>query len=125
MSPKKDITSTLINGLKMNCPQCGKTPLFVRWGEVHKACAECGCELRARESDCWFFMYMTTAFITGIFILVMVMITPANHNLWRAGFAVGALLTIVLTVPRRKGLAIAIDYLVDRQLENPKHPAQE
>ncbi|MCB0417691.1 MAG: DUF983 domain-containing protein [Bdellovibrionaceae bacterium] len=125
MSPKSKTLQTLLNGLKMTCPQCGKTPLFVRWGEVHKACAECKCELRAREGDCWFFMYITTAFITGLFILVMVLMTPANHDMGRAGLAAGALLTIVLTVPRRKGMAIAIDYLVDSRLENPRHPAQQ
>lgn len=125
VSPNSSKWIPLTRGLRKLCPQCGLTPIFQNWGVARKKCENCGCQIRSRESDCWFFMYMTTAFITGIFLIIMLLVKPENEALGRTAIAIGALLTIVFTVPRRKGLAIAIDYLIDSRLENPRHGTQE
>lgn len=59
-------------------------------------------------------MYFSTAFSSGLIIIGMILIVPSNR--WAGRSAVLAIWTVLvlLSLPRRKGLAIAIDYLVGR-----------
>jgi drug/metabolite transporter superfamily protein YnfA len=66
-------------------------------------------------------MYMTTAGITGVFLLAMFLVTPQNVVWGKIEAAVLALVVFLATQPIRKGLAIAIEYWVDSRLEFPKH----
>ena len=59
-------------------------------------------------------MYISTGFTTGLFILVILLITPANRLLGQVAIGLGGLAIMGLTLPFRKGVAIAIDYLVDQ-----------
>lgn len=58
-------------------------------------------------------MYMSTALIIGVFFLGMFLVRPANTALWRCLVMVAAVPAIFGTLPYRKGIAIAIEYLVD------------
>lgn len=55
-------------------------------------------------------MYYSTAIFTGFIIIAMLLIRPQNLLLGRAIVFAVALVLIVLTLPYRKGLAIAFDY---------------
>lgn len=55
-------------------------------------------------------MYMSTAFITGLFIVAMFVVSPTDPFAGRWVVAIGALIAIVGTVHRRKGLALALDW---------------
>ena len=107
------LLTILWRGLRKRCPQCGKGSLFRSWHEVDEACLHCGCEFQKREGDCWAFMYMTTAFLTGSFFVVMLLYRPADLLLGRIGFATGGLLVLGLSLPYRKGVALAIDYFLE------------
>ncbi len=63
-------------------------------------------------------MYLSTAFITGLFILAMLLVLP--KSLWAGRFLVAgaALLLFFFSAPYRKGLAIAFDYLVELRVNN-------
>jgi len=62
-------------------------------------------------------MYISTAFITGLFVLGMFWILPKNLWMGRLVIAGSALAFFMLTWPFRKGAAIAFDYLVDLRFE--------
>ncbi|HET7153422.1 MAG TPA: DUF983 domain-containing protein, partial [Candidatus Kapabacteria bacterium] len=66
-----NIKTTLLRGLHKRCPQCGVGSIFEKWNRVNALCSHCGCDLQKRDGDCWAFMYLTTAFLTGIIILFM------------------------------------------------------
>lgn len=106
-------------GLRRRCPRCGQGRVFERWFLVVERCAQCGLGLRAREEDTWFFMYMSTAALTGVCILVMLATRPGNLPLARVLVAVGALFLFLVTHPFRKSLALAIDFYVDTREHAP------
>jgi uncharacterized protein (DUF983 family) len=101
----------LRNGLCKKCPRCGKAPLFEKRFVLYKNCLNCGLEIRAREPNTWFFMYMTTAGITGFFLAVMWLSNPTNAPLARYIVIGAALPFFFATISLRKSLAIALDYL--------------
>jgi uncharacterized protein (DUF983 family) len=116
-----DIKTTLSRGLHKRCPQCGVGNIFEKWNRVNAACAHCGCDLQTRDGDCWAFMYLTTAFLTGIIILFMFLFLRADiiPNILPAQIVIALawLVLVFLTLPYRKGLAIAIDFLIDSRFE--------
>ena len=107
------LPTILLRGLRKRCPQCGGTPVFERGWTLYEKCAACGCAIGSREDDTYFFMYMSTAAITGIFVILMILFRPQNKNLGRAIVAVGAITAFFFTNPYRKSLAIALDYWVE------------
>lgn len=111
----------LARGWRGLCPACGRSRLFESRGRIADRCAECGVAWRSREPDTWFFMYASTAAITGLFLILMLLVTPARPLLWRGAIALAAVATFGLTHSRRKGLALALEYLLDRKLEHPRH----
>ena len=60
-------------------------------------------------------MYMTTGFCTGLMIAVMFIITPANVLLGQIAVGSIGLTLIVVTLPVRKSLAIALDFFLEEQ----------
>src|SRR5829696_10137140 len=73
------------------CPRCGEAPMFQGWNHLHERCAVCGLEIEARSGDTWFFMYMSTAGLTGTIVVIMFLLRP--RVLW-----VGQLLVMVAAV---------------------------
>jgi hypothetical protein len=59
-------------------------------------------------------MYLSTAFITGLFFIVLVTMPPRDLETYRVRLAGAALALYVLTLPVRKGLAIAFNHLNSR-----------
>jgi len=114
----QETVTVLKRGLTKHCPHCGKGELFENWNTFQRACPYCGCEFERRGGDTWFFTYMSTAFLAGVFLLWMFLFPMTNYILGNIILVVGWFLLIVLTIPYRKGLAIAIDYLIDTQHED-------
>ena len=69
-------------------------------------------------------MVSTTAGFTGFIIIAMLLLQPDNIWLARAIVLVAAVLFIVLTLPYRKGLALAVDYLSERKNQSSHRPAE-
>jgi len=63
-------------------------------------------------------MYLSAALITGFFILGILFIIPTNQLWGRILLTVLALLVMLGSLPFRKGLAIAIDFLTDRSINS-------
>lgn len=111
---------TLKRGLRSRCPKCGEGKLFKSWNVLHDTCAKCGCVLSAREDETWFFMYVSTAFITGLFIISMFLIMPMHQDSSRWTIALIAVVVFLATTGPRKGIAIAIDYFIDAHSQFPR-----
>ena len=110
--------SILARGIWGLCPQCGFGKLFSGWVQLAEECPVCGLKLAPREGDTWAFMYISTAFITGLFVLLMLWVLPNNLWMGRVLVALGALAFFLLTWPARKGIALAFDYWVELRWNN-------
>lgn len=122
MTPLKEI---IRHAFRIQCPRCGRGKLFFAWGELVEKCEICGLKIRVREPDTWFFMYMSTAAITGLFVISMLLL-PAPENQALAAFLIGlgALGIFFLTTPIRKSLAIALEYFTDSRSEHSRYPEE-
>lgn len=105
----------LVRGWRRRCPRCGEGPLFGRWNHLRECCPICGLEYEPLEGNSWWFMYYSTAMLTGVIVILMFLIRPANLWLGRLVVFATALVLIVLSLPYRKGIALAIDYLSEHR----------
>jgi hypothetical protein len=68
-------------------------------------------------------MYLSTAFFTGLFILTILLTHPPTIFMGQVVIVLSALAITGFTLPYRKGIALAIDYLVDTKVDrDPDHP---
>ena len=102
----------LLRGLRQRCPRCGIGRLFERWQTLRDKCPECGLSFEPGQGDTWAFMYLSTAFITGIILIGMLLLVPTQQWIGRIVVAAAAVVGIVGTLSARKGLSIAADYLM-------------
>jgi len=109
---KQPLIVVLKRALAMKCPACGRAPIFDRSGwTLHNTCPSCGLDLRDREQNTYFFMYVSTAAITGVFLLFMLFFMPGNVPLARVLVIAVSSAVFIGTIPLRKSIAIALDYL--------------
>lgn len=108
----------LRRGWRRTCPQCGRGAIFARWYTLAESCDHCGLAFERREGDTWWFMYISTAMITGVFFVGMLLMRPTAILGYQLLLLPAALAVILGTLPRRKGLAIAVDYLAEWLWEN-------
>ncbi len=113
--------STILHGLKRRCPRCGEGRLFRGYYTLVEKCSACGLDFHGTEGDSWAFMYLGTAGLTGFMVVLLLLLrplaaeaSPALQTAGRAGILVLALLLIPGTLPWRKGLALALGFLIDR-----------
>ena len=96
----------------MRCPRCGEGRIFRRWWTYteYRECPHCGLVYDQR-GESLAFMYLSTAFLTGVMFIVL-LTWPPRESLWtyRIDLVAGALLLYGVTMPVRKGLAIALNY---------------
>lgn len=90
---------TLLRGAKMRCPQCGNGELYQEWNVLKHSCTKCGYALEDREGDCWFFLYSTTAALTGVFIIIILLWRPEHILFGRIGLGVASACVIALSLP--------------------------
>ncbi len=105
------VLTAVLRGARMRCPRCSKDTLYQGWNILKNHCEECGFEFEEREGNCWFFLYSTTAALTGLFLVVMLFWKPANLLLGRIVLTACAIYVIPLSLPIRKGIALALEYL--------------
>ncbi|HYO15116.1 MAG TPA: DUF983 domain-containing protein [Thermoanaerobaculia bacterium] len=105
----------LARGLRKRCPRCGEGPLFEGWHRLRERCPVCGLAFEERTGDTWFFMYMTTAGMTGALVVAMFLIRPRVIWVGQLVVALIGLALMGLSLPYRKGIAVALDYLIERK----------
>lgn len=107
------LLQTLLRGLRQRCPRCGEGQLFAGWNHLHEQCPVCGLELEQRVGDTWFFMYMTTGGLTGSLVVAMFLIRPRVIWVGQIIVSLAAVAIIGLSLPHRKGMAVALDYWIE------------
>jgi uncharacterized protein (DUF983 family) len=105
----------LRRGLRLRCPRCGEGRLFHGWNQLNDRCPACGLVYERETGDTWFFMYMTTAGLTGVLVVSMFLLRPKLVWIGQLVVCGVALVVIVLSLPFRKGIAVALSYLVQRE----------
>jgi len=102
-------------GLRMKCPRCGEGPIFRRWWTYteYTNCPRCALAYDPR-GESLAFMYLSTAFLTGVMFIVLVTLPPRDLGSYRVRLVFAALALYGLTMPVRKGLAIALNYFNHR-----------
>lgn len=67
------------------------------------------------DGNTWFFMYFTSGGVIGVCFLILFFWRPQPANLpWVSALMIsGALATLLLTLPFRKSLGMALDYLIE------------
>ena len=108
----------LLRGLRTRCPRCGEGRLFGGWYTLNERCDECGLDHAFAEGNTWAFMYISTAALTGMIVVAMLLIRPSSLWVGQAVVFPVALALIVGSLPHRKGLAVALEYLVERHCEH-------
>lgn len=102
-------------GLARRCPRCGEGKLFAGWHRLAERCPVCGLAFERRTGDTWFFMYMSTAGLTGVFVVAMFLLHPRVIWLGQLVVCLLAVAVIVLSLPFRKGVAVALDYWLEQR----------
>ncbi len=88
--------------------------MFKSWYTLEGTCTSCGLEYESRDGDTWAFMYVTTAGLTGVIIIAMLLLKPPSIMMGRLFVAVAAIVVVFLTLPYRKGMAIALHFISER-----------
>ena len=92
-------------GVRMKCPRCGAGPIFRRWWTYteYKECPRCALPYDPR-GESLAFMYFSTAFITGLLIIAMLLTRPESLVTGRIAIVGAALGLYLVTMPIRKAL---------------------
>ncbi|HSS77325.1 MAG TPA: DUF983 domain-containing protein [Thermoanaerobaculia bacterium] len=115
MSPRsgRSFLQVISRGLRLRCPRCGEGRLFASWNHLLEACPVCGLEIERRLGDTWFFMYMSTAGLSGALVVAMFVIRPRVVWIGQILVCLAAIAIIGLSLPYRKGIAVALDYWIE------------
>ena len=97
-------------GARGLCPRCGQGKIFRSWGLMHHECPSCGLLYEEHEGDTWGFMYVSTGFITGLFIIAMFLVRPSNRWIGLGAVVVLSVAAMIGTSGIRKGIAVGLDY---------------
>ena len=90
------------------------------WNKPYRHCPACGYLYERDYGDVWWVWIVTDRIPIGIGI-VLLYFGFRVRSLWMGVLFFGSLsLPLLLTIPRRYGLAIAITYLIRRRWPDPK-----
>ncbi len=104
--------------LRKRCPRCGKGCLFEHWYTLFDRCRDCAYRYESSAGDTWAFMYMTTAALTGFIVIAMFTLHPSNTWLGLTFVMLAAVSVIAGTLPLRKSIAIALEYIISVQFDH-------
>src|SRR4051812_21018057 len=101
---KVKLGTALQRGARMRCPRCGEGRIFRRvWTySEYTSCSSCGLRFDPK-GESLDFMYLSTAFITGLGFIVLVVMPPRNLALYRVVLIACILFVYGVTMPMRKG----------------------
>ena len=118
-SPEIRPGRALLRGLRKRCPRCGRGALVEGYYRLRPECEECGFRFQRAVGDHLGVIYITTAIQTAIFAALVLTVDPVHPWIARTLLAALALAVMLLNLPNRKGLAVAIDYLTGRDGDDP------
>ncbi|GAC1454550.1 MAG: hypothetical protein PVSMB1_03690 [Gemmatimonadaceae bacterium] len=103
-------------------PALGRGPLFVGWNKPYRPCPVCGYLNERDYGDVWWVWIVTDRIPLAMgIIFVYFGFRVTNRKIWLVFFG-SLVLPLVVTIPRRYGLAIAITYWIRRRWPQPEDP---
>ena len=110
--------STLLRrALARVCPACGQSPLFASWCSLYDHCSKCRYKHESNDGDTFGFMYISTVVFTGLFFGMMWFIWQPTDWIMRTVLFAVALASMLGSMPYRKSMAVALDYMIRRRFE--------
>jgi uncharacterized protein (DUF983 family) len=108
-------TDLIHRALRRRCPCCGRGRLFKSFYTLNTACSDCEHNFDEADGSTWFFMYLSSGAVIGVCFLILFFWRPASADIvWASVVMIGGALAVLLgTLPLRKSLAIALDYLIE------------
>lgn len=119
------IPKAVLRGAMRRCAHCGRGELFDGWYQRREKCERCGLIYEPDPGSTWGFTYISAAAITGIYGAVLFLIHFPQNHFERAIYFFTALGVLIGTMPRRKGMTLAIDYLIRARLGDPEKSIPE
>lgn len=120
------LTTLLGRGVRKKCPHCGKGPLFRRWVELHDNCSVCGIKYLENEGDLWGYLLIADRALFLLPLVAMIYFQAYNPNsIWFFVLAGAVLIAFIISLPRRTGMSLAIDYYMRRKSSDLADPSAE
>ncbi|HTL01192.1 MAG TPA: hypothetical protein VL243_03170 [Vicinamibacterales bacterium] len=120
--PREPINAreALKRGWSKRCPHCGVGKVFIRFNKPYRHCPVCGYLFERDYGDVWWVLIVTDRIPVGIGIICVYF--GFRVTTWQTGliFFGSLLVPLVVTIPRRYGLAFAITYLSRRRWPDPE-----
>jgi uncharacterized protein (DUF983 family) len=119
--PQQPLTlwSAITRGWSKRCPHCGRGALFIRWNKPFRHCPSCGFLYERDYGDVWWVWIVTDRIpiaIGIVFVYFGFRVASWKTGIWFFGALV---LPLLITIPRRYGLAVAITYWIRRRWPDP------
>jgi uncharacterized protein (DUF983 family) len=107
------IVRAILRGLRCRCPRCGRGKLYAGFYRELESCSECGQRFDWYSGEVLGFLYMSTAFVTGLFVIAMLWWRPSTIWLGRLVIVPAALVVYLVTMPARKGVALGLKLILE------------
>jgi uncharacterized protein (DUF983 family) len=109
-------------GWTRKCPHCGAGPIFIKWNTPYRHCPVCGYLYERDYGDVWWVWIITDRIPLAIGIIFVYF--GFRVTSWYVGliFFGSLVLPLILTIPNRFGLAIALAYLSRRRWPDSNDP---
>jgi uncharacterized protein (DUF983 family) len=107
-TPRVPLFRAVARGLRCRCPRCGEGQLYAGFAKELERCGVCKLEYDWYSGEVLGFLYMSTAFLTGLFVIVMLLWRPSSVWVGRLVIVPAALAAYIVTIPFRKGAALGV-----------------
>jgi uncharacterized protein (DUF983 family) len=114
--PVPPLGTLLARGARKRCPQCGEGALFKRLNIMHEHCGVCGLRYLEDQGDLFGYLFVLdrVLFVVPLIGMVFLRVWVPNATWFYVVWAF-AMVAVVVTLPQRTGISIAIDYLLRRR----------
>lgn len=107
-------------GWAKRCPHCGRGSVFVRWTRTRERCAVCGYLFERDQGETWGVWIITDRVPIAVGIIAVFFGFRVTSIWVGLAFMMAMILPLILTMPRRHSLAIALVYLSRRAWPDPE-----
>ena len=119
--PREPLTAweAIKRGWSKRCPHCGVGKVFIRFNKPHRHCPVCGYLFERDYGDVWWVLIVTDRIPIAIGIVLVYF--GFRVTTWQTAFLFfgSLMIPLVLTIPRRYGLAFAVTYLSRKRWPDP------
>jgi uncharacterized protein (DUF983 family) len=114
--PSPSLWTLIARGARRRCPQCGQGPLFKRLNIMHDRCAVCGLRYLENQGDLFGYLFVLdrALFVVPLLAMVFFRVYVPSSSWFYVVFAV-LMVALIVTLPQRTGISIALDYLLRRR----------